>query len=319
MTSLGPLLENPLLRELSRRGHEVPRSVEHLLNAAHEDGVKVKLMFPESGHPDAEAKDCFTLVYGVPPHFTCKPNLRSLRKALASYNQQAKQQISLTLSPREMEALQKFGAKIRKNGHVIHNDGGDLHVRGPTEGHVLAVPQLGKGKVPRSVLRKVIGMHDADAARDRAKEHLSEYQSGEITPFLGTKSEDMEYHFDEETMRHNPLVRFYNGKDYAVMMHYGDAFRIIQGMHPAQANLVDFFPAEAPKKSQSEPLFVSKFRMKAFAADLKAHNGRAKSNIQINVTEEQMAELRKRGTELETGNYVLRHQNGMLHVYEKPN
>ncbi len=319
MTDYRTLSNNHPLRKLWQRGLEVPLSVGHLLNAAHDRGVRVKIVFPEDGHPDSHAKDCFTLVYGISPrdYFTCKPGLRALRTARDRYNREAEKKILLDLSPKEMKKLQAFGAEMEKSGYVIHNDGGHLNVRSRTEGHVLAVPQKGNSKVPRSVLRRIIGVHDADAAREKAKQMLSGYTPGEITPFLDEKGTRKEYHFDEETVRHNPLVRFYNGKDYAVLMHYGDAFRIIQGTHPTSANLVDFFPAETPQKSgDGKLLFTSKFRLKAFAADKKAHFGRTKSNVQIDLTQEHIDTLRQKGAELRMGNYVLRHENGALHVYE---
>jgi len=104
-------------------------------------------------------------------------------------------------------------------------------------------------------------------------------------------------------------------------MHYGDAFRIIQGIHPTRANLVDFFPrAENQEEPAETLLFTSPFRIKAFAANLKAHNGRTKSKDQIELTEEHMTALRKPDAkELMLGKYVLRHENRMLHAYRKPN
>jgi|GEM_PF-3746548 len=173
MTPLRSIAARNALQELKRRGHEIPRSVEHLLNEAGNRGIKVHLAFREDGHPDPDVKDCFTLVYGVEPHgFTCKPTLKAFRKALAAYNNQdnlpAKRKIALTLTPRQIKQLQAFGSEIRSGPHVISNDGGQLHVQSSLDSHVLAVPQFGKGKVPRAVLRAIIGMMPTPHARRRA-------------------------------------------------------------------------------------------------------------------------------------------------------
>lgn len=319
MTLPPRLPANHPMNEILQRGHKVPSSVEHLLNESHKRGVQVKLVFPEDGRPEPEAKDCFTLVYGIePPGFTCKPTLKALRKAMDEYNLKAKQKISFALRPKEMKQLQAHGARIQKGAHVVQNDGGALNVQSNTRGHVLAVPRTGQVKVPSKVLRGIIGVHDINEARDRAeKQQLKGYQSGEITPFLGPDGQQMGFHFDEATVRHNPWVRFYHGKDYSVVMRYGDAFRIIQGAYPSRANLVEFFPREPEDKGGEKLLFKSLFRVKAFAADLKAHNNRTKSNVEISLDESQMTKLRK-GAELEIGNYVLRHKNNALHVYLKP-
>ncbi len=263
------------------------------------------------------AKDCFTLVYDAEPRgFTCKPNLDSFRKAIYTHNRKSPRKITVNLGPKEMEGLNAFGAMVQKGNYLIHNDAGELNVRSRVEGHVLAIPKIGDEKIPRAALRSITGVHDTDLAREKARERLSEYSSGEITPFLGPEGERMDYHFDRETVGKNQEVRFYNGSGYAVMMPYGDAYRMIQSMHGPHVKLTDYFPRQPPNTNTKKPLFISKFRQLAFEAEKRKYEKRAQVTVDIPITSEQMEQLRKKDAEIEIGEYVLRHRSGMLHVYE---
>ena len=163
---------------------EFPASVEHLLEAAHERGVRVHVEI----HPPArQITDCITLAY------------------------------------------------LTKTG-----------------GHVLVVPKIGENHIPRNVIRSIIGERDVKTAFERGMMGFPRFKSGEMTPFLGAMGFSQSFYFDEDSVRRNGLVRMFNSPKLSVVMKYGDAYRLIETIHPHSATLVDFQRKTDDRKSKTK-------------------------------------------------------------------